>query len=121
VSRPLRTARQAKNSRAAACRAGDAEMGLKAPDELRHEGEQGPLWRESWYYNCSDQKNEIGAWLYLWVVPNQPLKSGMLVCFYHGIAADFNSTEAAWKSPNHLLKGPNGSWTYCFKRDVPER
>ena len=95
-------------------------MVLKASDELRHAWDNDPLWRESWYYNYSDPKNEIGAWLYLWVVPNQPLKSGMLVCFYHGVAADFNSTEAAWKSPGHLLNGPNGSWTYCFKRDVPE-
>jgi hypothetical protein len=95
-------------------------MVLKAPDELRHPWDSDPLWRESWYYNYSDPKNAIGAWLYLWVVPNQPLKSGMLVCFYHGIAAHSDSTNAAFKSPGHLLKGPDGSWTYCFKKDVPE-
>jgi hypothetical protein len=95
-------------------------MVLKAPDELRHEWDNDPLWRESWYYNFSDPQNEIGAWLYLWVVPNQPLKSGMLVCFYHGVATDFDSTEAAWKSPGHLLRGANDSWVYCYKRDVAE-
>jgi hypothetical protein len=95
-------------------------MVLKAADELRHAWDNDQLWRESWYYNYSDPANEIGAWLYLWVVPNQPLKSGMLVCFYHGIAAHADSTNAAWKSPGHLLRGPNDSWTYCYKRDVPE-
>ncbi len=95
-------------------------MVLKASDELRHKWDKDRLWRESWYYNYSDPKNEIGAWLYLWIVPNQPLKSGMLVCFYHGIAAHFNSTDVAWGSSGHLLKGSNGSWTYCYKRDVPD-
>ncbi len=95
-------------------------MVLRASDELRHEWDTDPLWRESWYYNYSDPKNETGAWLYLWVVPNQPLKSGMLVCFYHGIAAHADSTSRAFKSPGHLISGPGGSWVYCFKRDVPE-
>jgi hypothetical protein len=95
-------------------------MVLKADDELRHAWDDDPLWRESWYYNFSDPANEMGGWLYLWVVPNQALKSGMLVCFYHGIAADFDSTEAAWRSPGHLLHGADGSWVYCYKRDVPE-
>jgi len=95
-------------------------MVLKADDELRHAWDDDPLWRESWYYNFSDPANEMGGWLYLWVVPNQPLKSGMLVCFYHRLAADFDSTEAAWRSPGHLLHGPDGSWVYCYKRDIPE-
>ncbi len=95
-------------------------MVLKAPDELRHEWDTDPLWRESWYYNYSDPRNEIGAWLYLWVVPNQPLKSGMLVCFYHGVASHHDSTGRAFVSPGHVLKGPGDSWTYCFKKDVPE-
>ncbi len=95
-------------------------MVLKAADELRHSWDTDPLWRESWYWNFSDPLNEIGGWLYLWVVPNQPLKSGMLVCFYHGVATDFDSTEVAWKSPAHRYTGPDGSWVYCYKRDVAE-
>lgn len=95
-------------------------MVLKAEDELRHEWDSDPHWRESWYYNLSDPRNEMGGWLYLWVVPNQPLKSGMLVCFYHGVAADFDSTEVAWKSGGHLYRGAGDSWVYCYKRDVPE-
>jgi hypothetical protein len=95
-------------------------MVLKAEDELRHPWDEDPLWRESWYYNFSDPTNEMGGWLYLWVVPNQPLKSGMLVCFYHGVAAEFDSTEAGWRAPGHLLNGTNDSWVYCYKRDVPE-
>jgi hypothetical protein len=95
-------------------------MVLKADDELRHAWDADPLWRESWYYNFSDAASEIGGWLYLWVVPNQPLKSGMLVCFYHGVAADFDSTEVAWRSPGHRYEGANGSWIYCFRWDVPE-
>jgi hypothetical protein len=95
-------------------------MVLKASDELRHEWDDDALWRESWYYNFSEPTSQLGGWLYLWVVPNQPLKSGMLVCFYHGVAADFDSTERAWKAPGHRLAGPDGSWVYCYKRDVPE-
>ena len=93
---------------------------LKAEDELRHEWDSDSLWRESWYFNFSDPANELGGWLYLWVVPNQPLKSGMLVCFYHGVAADFDSIEVAWNSIGHQYQGPNGSWVYCYKRDVAE-
>lgn len=95
-------------------------MVLKASDELRHEWDDDPLWRESWYWNFSDPENQIGAWLYLWVVPNQPMKSGMLVCFYHGLAADFDSTEVAFQSPGHLHKGSDGSWVYCYKQDVAD-
>lgn len=95
-------------------------MVLKADDELRHPWDADPLWRESWYWNFSDPAHRIGGWLYIWVVPNQPLKSGMLVCFYHGLAAEFDSTEAAWRSPGHLKTGADGSWVYCYKRDVPE-
>lgn len=95
-------------------------MVLKASDELRHPWDSDPLWRESWYWNYSDPANEIGCWLYLWVVPNQPLKSGMLVCFYHGLETGLESTDVAWNSPGHLHRGPNGSWVYCYKQDVPE-
>jgi hypothetical protein len=95
-------------------------MVLQADDELRHEWDSDPLWRESWYWNFSDATAEMGGWLYLWVVPNQSLKSGMLVCFYHGVAADLDSTEVAWKATGHLHRGANGSWVYCYKRDVAD-
>jgi hypothetical protein len=95
-------------------------MTLRAADELRHEWDDDPLWRESWYWNFSDPGSKLGGWIYFWVVPNQPLKSGMLVCFYHGVAADLDSTEIAWKSPGHRYTGRDGSWVYCCKRDVPE-
>jgi hypothetical protein len=95
-------------------------MVLGADDELRHPWDTDPLWRESWYWNFSDPVNEMGGWLYAWVVPNQPLKTGMLVCFYHGVAADFDSTGVAWKAPGHLHTGNGGSWVYCYKRDIPE-
>jgi len=95
-------------------------MVLKAADELRHEFDDDPHWRESWYWNFSDPVNRIGGWLYLWVVPNKPLKSGMLVCFYHGLAAPFDSTEAAWRADKHFIQRADGSWVYCYKRDVPE-
>jgi len=95
-------------------------MVLKADDELRHAWDDNPLWRESWYWNFSEPAHSIGAWLYAWVLPNQPLKSGMLVCFYHGLATDFDSTERAWRSPRHLLRGPADSWVYCYKQEIPE-
>jgi hypothetical protein len=90
---------------------------LNPPDELRHPHDDDPNWRESWYWNFSDPVNEIGGWLYFWVLPNQPLKSGMLVSFYHGVPATFDSTGAAMASPGHLLRGDDGSWVYCFNQD----
>ncbi|MHB8528095.1 MAG: hypothetical protein ACYC8V_01110 [Caulobacteraceae bacterium] len=95
-------------------------MVLKASDELRHGWDDDPNWRESWYFNLSDPKDELGLWLYLWVVPNQPLKSGMLVCLYHGIPTHSDSTNRAWESPGHVLRGPGGSWAYCYKQDVED-
>ena len=95
-------------------------MVLKASDELRHPWDSDPVWRESWYYNFSDPANEIGGWLYLWVVPNQPLKSGMLVSLYHGIEESIDSNELAWNAPGHLYQGKNGYWCYCYKEDVPQ-
>jgi hypothetical protein len=95
-------------------------MVLKASDELRHGWDDDPNWRESWYYNLSDPQNEIGVWLYYWVLPNQSLKTGMLVCLYHGVATHADSTNLAWRSPGHVLRGPGDSWVYCYKEDVPE-
>ena len=95
-------------------------MVLRAADELRHAWDADPLWRESWYYNFSDPTNEIGAWLYLWVLPNQSMKSGMLVSLYHSVAEGVDSNNAAWTSPGHLFRGPSDSWVYCYKQDVTE-
>jgi hypothetical protein len=95
-------------------------MVLKASDELRHEWNDDYYWRESLYFNFADAKNEVGAWLYMWVLPNQELKSGMLVSFYHGITERLDSTDAAMDAPGHLLKGPDGAWVYCYKQNLPE-
>lgn len=93
---------------------------LKASDELRHEWDDDYHWRESLYFNFADPRNGIGAWLYLWVLPNQPMKSGMLVSFYHGITDRLDANEVAMSTPGHRYEGPNGSWVYCYKNDVPE-
>jgi hypothetical protein len=95
-------------------------MVLDASDELRHEWDDDPLWRESWYFNMSDPANEIGMWLYLWVLPNQPDKTGMLVSLYHGVATDEDSNAKAWASPGHLFKGDGGSWVYCYRENVAD-
>jgi hypothetical protein len=95
-------------------------MVLQVSDELRHPWDDDLLWRESWYYNFSDPANEIGAWLYFWVLPNQPLKTGMLVSLYHGVAADADSNNLAWNSPGHLYRGADDSWVYNYKQDAPE-
>jgi len=95
-------------------------MVLAERDELRHEWDDDHFWRESLYFNFADPAHEIGAWLYLWVVPNQELKSGMLVSFYHGITERLDANDVAMKSPKHLYEGEKGNWVYCFKKDVPQ-
>ena len=92
-------------------------MVLSAKDELRHDWNDDYYWRESLYFNFADPVNEIGAWLYLWVLPNQEQKSGMLVSFYHGITARFDATDLAMAAPGHLWTGDAGNWVYCFKQD----
>ncbi len=94
-------------------------MVLKASDELRHEPNDDYYWRESLYFNFADPENEIGAWLYLWVLPNQEMKSGMLVSFYHGINDRMDANDAAMAAPGHTIHGDGGSWVYCFKKNVP--
>ncbi len=91
---------------------------LGPQDELRHPWDDDHHWRESLYFNFADPESEIGAWVYLWVLPNQPLKSGMLVSFYHGLSARLDGNEAAMASPGHLLEEAGG-WVYCYKQDVP--
>lgn len=95
-------------------------MVLAASDELRHPWDEDPLWRESWYYNFSDPANEMAAWLYFWVTPNQPMKSGMLVSIYHGLNVGIDSNAAAWSSPGHTYRGPGGNWVYCYRQEFPE-
>jgi len=51
-------------------------MVLKAADELRHPAflNDDYHWRESLYFNFNDTANQIGGWLYLWVVHNHPTR-----------------------------------------------
>jgi hypothetical protein len=93
-------------------------MVLAAADELRHPHDDGYNWRESLYFNFADERNGLGGWLYLWVVPNKPMKSGMLVSFYHGITDRRDANELAMKSTGHLYRGEAGNWVYCFKKDI---
>jgi hypothetical protein len=92
-------------------------MVLKAFDELRHPYNDDPYWRESLYFNFNDPVNKIGGWIYLWVVPNQPAPSGMLVSFYHDRWPDLMINEKAMEAPGHRLEDAT-RWIYCFKRDV---
>lgn len=93
-------------------------MVLAASDELRHPHDDGFFWRESLYFNFSDPKNGLGAWFYLWVVPNKPLKSGMLVSIYKGEHDVLNANERAYGSPGHRYADEKGNWVYCFKQEV---
>jgi hypothetical protein len=95
-------------------------MVLRADDELRHSHDETFNWRESLYFNFSDPKNQIGGWIYLWVVPNKPLKSGMLVSFYRGITDTLGATDLAARSPGGVFRGDGGNWVYCHKQDFPE-
>jgi hypothetical protein len=94
-------------------------MVLKASDELRHPEflNDDYHWRESLYFNFNDPVNKIGAWLYLWVVPNQPKPSGMLVSFYHGAWPDLKINDKASASPGHRIVDGD-RWIYCFKKDA---
>ena len=89
-------------------------MVLRAVDELRHPPEAGANWRESIYWNFNDSDNEIGAWIYLWVVPAEPARSGMIVSFYHGSWPDPMVYEKAMASPGHLLSTED-RWVYCYQ------
>lgn len=94
-------------------------MTLTAADELRHKAQQNDdyYWRESVYFNFNDAENQIGGWIYLWVVPNQPSPSGMLVSFYHGAWPDLSINDKAMAAPGHFLQQEN-RWIYCFKKDA---
>ncbi len=91
-------------------------MVLAARDELRHPANRDFHWRESLYFNFNDTANCIGGWLYLWVVPNQPQPSGMLISFYHGEWPDLAVTNKAMAAPRHLLCSGE-RWLYCFQKN----
>jgi len=93
---------------------------LKAADELRHEMNDDPHFRESLYFNFADAENNLGGWIYLWVVPNQELKSGMLCSFYRGLHPEPSTSARAQQEPGHALRGANGHWMYFFAKNVPE-
>jgi hypothetical protein len=91
---------------------------LAASDELRHPHDEGFNWRESLYFNFADAKHGLGGWIYLWVVPNKPQKSGMLVSVYHGQVDRRDANDLAKNAPGHRYVDPNGNWVYCYKQDV---
>jgi hypothetical protein len=93
---------------------------LSASDELRHPQSDEFFWRESLYFNFADPAHELGGWIYLWVTPNKPLKSGMLVAVYHGVSTDWDINDQAMASPQHIVHGDQGNWVYCYKQEVPE-
>tara|TARA_R110000782_G_scaffold270464_1_gene371417 strand:+ start:4429 stop:5412 length:984 start_codon:yes stop_codon:yes gene_type:complete len=94
-------------------------MVLCANDELRHPMGSDLAWRESLYFNFHDTANGIGGWIYLWVVPNQPQPSGMLVSFYHGGWPDLAVNEKAMAAPGHCLRDGD-RWIYCFQRNIDQ-
>ncbi|MBI5090682.1 MAG: hypothetical protein HZB15_17970 [Actinobacteria bacterium] len=93
-------------------------MVLAASDELRHPHDDGFNWRESLYFNFADARNGLGGWVYLWVVPNKPLKSGMLVSIYKGVTDTFAANQLALEAPGHRFVGDDDNWVYCVKHDV---
>ena len=93
---------------------------LAASDELRHPHDDRYTWRESLYFNFADSRHGLGGWIYLWVVPNKPLKSGMLVSVYKGVTDRLSANDLAFESPGHRYHGAAGNWVYCYKRDVAD-
>src|SRR5580658_1971950 len=92
-------------------------MVLAASDELRHPNDMLPNWRESLSFNFADARNGLGGWIYLWVVPNKPIKSGMLISIYKGMTDRVDANDLALKSPDHYYQSDRGNWVYCFKQD----
>jgi hypothetical protein len=92
-------------------------MVLAASDEMRHPHDELFNWRESLYFNFADPVNGLGGWVYLWVVPNKPLKSGMLLSIYKGITDRRDANDLAAKAPGHRYFGDRDNWVYCFKKD----
>jgi hypothetical protein len=95
-----------------------ARMVLAASDEMRHPYDGLFNWRESLYFNFADRTHGLGGWFYLWVVPNKPLNSGMLVSIYKGMTDRRDANDLALHAPGHRYIGDNGNWVYCFKKDT---
>jgi hypothetical protein len=93
---------------------------LEARDELRHPHNDDHFWRESLYFNFADGNLGIGGWVYLWVLPNQELKSGMLCSFYKGLHPDLDTSKRAQAQPDHIERAGDGRWMYFFTKNVPE-
>lgn len=94
---------------------------LSATDELRHRWTDEENWRESVYFTFADPRERIGAWLYLWVLPNKEgARAGVVVCFYSGVIRRPDAVKAAGKRPDHLLVEEDGSWLYSYHARVPE-
>lgn len=91
---------------------------LGPDDELRHEPGEPSNWRESVYFAFADPKHELGAWIYMWVLPNLG-KSGVVISFYHGITREFDTMASAFAAPGHLLLGSGGEWAYVYHAAIP--
>jgi hypothetical protein len=91
---------------------------LSSADELRHEPTDRPNWRESVYFAFADPQQRLGAWIYMWVLPNLG-KSGVVVSFYHGVTRAFDTMAAAFTSPGHLLLGDGEEWAYVYHEAIP--
>jgi hypothetical protein len=89
---------------------------LTATDELRHPLGNELHVRESLYFNFNDPRLGIGGWIYVWVLPNQPLATGMLVAFYKGLWAAQDCLDRANENPGHQLRRA-GDWLYCVQRN----
>lgn len=87
---------------------------LAAADELIHASNGDPRWRDSVYWNFSDPAREIGAWIYLWTLPEQPEPFGMIVSFYHGGWPDPDIYAKAMSQLGHRLE-QGGRWIYCYQ------
>lgn len=92
---------------------------LGSEDELRHPANDDPNWRESLYFNFNDNKNRIGGWIYSWVLPNQPLATGMLVAFYRGDWREPGNIDKASATQGHCLRRGN-EWIYAYQHNAPD-
>lgn len=94
-------------------------MTLREMDELRHTPGDDYHWRESLYFNFNDTVHRIGGWIYLWLLPNQPLPAGMLVAFYHLGWPSLSINEASAASPGHRITDGE-RWIYCFQQNIAD-
>jgi hypothetical protein len=93
---------------------------IVAADELRHGSGDDTRWRESLYFCFADAATQLGGWIYVWVHPNRPRRSGVLVCLYHGLHLSPSALADARSAPNHSVWFPDGSWIYCNYVSVPD-